>query len=271
MTVDALRGLEAPLDCHAEWQRAVDELRELDLETEEDSDLAAGLLRKRPDGFAFNWGSKIILILEFTRAYNWRATWHTDMDQVKTQRYVPLRDKLSGCLPAGWTVDILPLSLGVRGSFDKQTWRAALERFNLKGTKATEFMTELTAKCLAEADEAAWRRELAGAAWIVDALLGTGAVGPPRGAVAIAITAINDVRAAAGEAPVRVLAVDLPSGLDADTGEAAGQCVRADLTATFVAEKAGFANPAAAALTGTVHVLGIGAPAALLRRFSVRP
>jgi len=125
--------------------------------------------------------------------------------------------------------------------------------------------------CLAEADEAAWRRELAGAVWIVDALLGTGAVGPPRGAVAIAITAINDVRAAAGEAPVRVLAVDLPSGLDADTGEAAGQCVRADLTATFVAEKAGFANPAAAALTGTVHVLGIGAPAALLRRFSVRP
>ena len=125
--------------------------------------------------------------------------------------------------------------------------------------------------CLAEADEAAWRRELAGAAWIVDALLGTGAVGPPRGAIAIAITAINDLRAAAGEAPVRVLAVDLPSGLDADTGEAAGGCVRADLTATFVAEKAGFANPAAAALTGTVHVLAIGAPAALLRRFSVRP
>ena len=125
--------------------------------------------------------------------------------------------------------------------------------------------------CLAEADEAAWRRELAGAAWIVDALLGTGAVGPPRGAVAIAIAAINDLRAAAGDFAARVLAVDLPSGLDADTGEAAGACVRADLTATFVAEKAGFANPAAAALTGTVHVLGIGAPAALLRRFSVRP
>jgi NAD(P)H-hydrate epimerase len=125
--------------------------------------------------------------------------------------------------------------------------------------------------CLAEADEAAWRRELTGAAWIVDALLGTGAVGPPRAAVAAAITAINKVRAAAGDFAERVLAVDLPSGLDADTGEAAGGCVRADLTATFVAEKAGFANPAAAALTGTVHVLAIGAPAALLRRFSVRP
>ena len=125
--------------------------------------------------------------------------------------------------------------------------------------------------CLATADEEAWRRELAGAAWIVDALLGTGAVGPPRGAIAIAITAINDMRAAAVDVAARVLAVDLPSGLDADTGAAAGPCVRADLTATFVAEKAGFANPSAAAFTGTVHVLGIGAPAALLRRFSVRP
>ena len=125
--------------------------------------------------------------------------------------------------------------------------------------------------CLATADEEAWRRELAGAAWIVDALLGTGAVGPPRGAIAIAITAINDMRAAAVDVAARVLAVDLPSGLDADTGAAAGPCVRADLTATFVAEKAGFANPLAAAFTGTVHVLGIGAPAALLRRFSVRP
>ncbi len=111
-TVDALRGLEAPLDCHAEWQREVDELRELDLETEEDSDFAAGLLRKRPDGFAFNWGSKINLILELTRAYDWCATWHTDimMDHVKTQR--SLRDKLSGCLPAGWTVDKLPYRWG---------------------------------------------------------------------------------------------------------------------------------------------------------------
>ena len=125
--------------------------------------------------------------------------------------------------------------------------------------------------CLATADEEAWRRELAGAAWIVDALLGTGAVGPPRAAIAIAITAINDMRAAAVDVAARVLAVDLPSGLDADTGAAAGPCVRADLTATFVAEKAGFANPSAAAFTGTVHVLGIGAPAALLRRFSVRP
>jgi len=127
----------------------------------------------------------------------------------------------------------------------------------------------LTIACLAGADEAGWCHELAGASWIVDALLGTGAAGPPRGAVAVAIGAINAARAAAAAQPPRVLAVDLPSGLDADTGAAPGACVRADLTATFVADKAGFANPAAAGFTGRVHVLGIGAPAHLLRRFGV--
>lgn len=120
---------------------------------------------------------------------------------------------------------------------------------------------------LAAADSSAWRGQLAGTAWIVDALLGTGAVGTPRGAVAAAIAAINETRAAG--AGTRVLAVDLPSGLDADAGLPAGDCVRADVTATFVAEKAGFVNPAAAAYTGRVHVVGIGAPAAVLRRFGV--
>ena len=147
------------VDCQADWQRrAVDELHEPDLEIEEDPATAAGLLRKRPDGFALHWDSKNVLILEFTtnritRAYDWRATWHTDMDRVKTDRYVPLRDKLSRCLPAGWTVDILPLSLGVRGSYSEQTWRAALERFGVTNAKATELMLQLTTQCLTEADE----------------------------------------------------------------------------------------------------------------------
>ena len=120
---------------------------------------------------------------------------------------------------------------------------------------------------LADADEERWCRELVGADWIVDALLGTGAAGPPRGAVAAAIVAINGRRTA--DDRVRVLAVDLPSGLDADTGAAAGECVNADITATFVAEKLGFADPQAAAFTGVVHVIGIGAPGAVLRRFGV--
>ena len=126
---------------------------------------------------------------------------------------------------------------------------------------------------LAGAEAGDWRQALHGAAWIVDALLGTGATGAPRGAVATAIAAINDVR---GEVPeegrgARVLAVDIPSGMDCDTGERPGPCVRADATATFVAPKPGFAAPGAQAFTGAVHVLGIGAPAALLARFGISP
>ena len=118
----------------------------------------------------------------------------------------------------------------------------------------------------------AWSAALAGSDWIVDALLGTGSSGVPRGAVATAIRAINLARHPHGPAsrpppdcrPPRLFAVDLPSGLDCDTGLAAGECIRADVTATFVARKIGFDAPGASAFTGAVHVLDIGVPRRLL-------
>jgi NAD(P)H-hydrate epimerase len=106
-------------------------------------------------------------------------------------------------------------------------------------------------------DPARIRAELAAADWIVDALLGTGTQGELREPFRTAIAAIN----ASGK---RVLAVDLPSGMDCDTGEPLGTCVRADHTATFVAPKPGFGTAAAARWTGQVHVIGIGAPRRLL-------
>lgn len=120
---------------------------------------------------------------------------------------------------------------------------------------------------LADADAQTWQHELTGTPWIVDALLGTGASGAPRAAVAAAIAAINAARR--GSPTTRVVAVDVPSGLDADTGDTPGVCVRADLTVSFVAEKAGFANPAAAVWTGPVYVAAIGAPASLLSRYGL--
>ncbi|MEN0111826.1 MAG: NAD(P)H-hydrate epimerase, partial [Planctomycetota bacterium] len=93
----------------------------------------------------------------------------------------------------------------------------------------------------------------AGSRWIVDAILGVGAVGVPRPPCDTLIDWMN------GE-PARRLAVDVPSGLDADTGEPASPTVRADVTATFVAPKAGFANHTVAEWLGEVRVLGIGAP-----------
>jgi NAD(P)H-hydrate epimerase len=109
------------------------------------------------------------------------------------------------------------------------------------------------------------RQELLQAKWIVDALFGAGLKGALRAPFDWIVEAVN----ASGK---NILAVDIPSGLDADTGvpfpvtdRTAGVAVRASHTATFVAMKAGFANPAAAGWTGRVHVLDIGAPASLVR------
>jgi len=128
----------------------------------------------------------------------------------------------------------------------------------------------LPMKDLSQAGEDEWRQVLGAsqADWIVDALLGTGAVGRVSGAVATAIAAINALRQAP-PARLRVFAVDLPSGMDCDSGLPLGTCVRADVTATFVARKTGFAAMGAAELTGQVHVLGIGVPRVLLERMGL--
>lgn len=105
-------------------------------------------------------------------------------------------------------------------------------------------------------------RGLSNAEWIVDALLGTGTRGTLREPFVTAIAAIN-------RSGRRVFAVDLPSGLDADTGLPLGECVRAELTATFVASKSGFEAPTAREYLGDVHTVGIGAPRRLLSEFGL--
>ena len=96
---------------------------------------------------------------------------------------------------------------------------------------------------------------LEGASVIVDALLGTGFTGKPRGPVGKAIEAIARSR-------VPVIAVDVPSGVDASTGEAAGAFVTAFATATFHFDKVGLhVNPGRDA-SGFVRVIDIGIPAA---------
>ncbi len=108
-------------------------------------------------------------------------------------------------------------------------------------------------------DEARLARGLDGAAWIVDALLGTGSRGEPRAPLDAVIDRLN----AAG-APK--LAVDLPSGLDCETGTPAAHTVRAAETCTFVAAKTGFLAPQAAPYLGRLHVLDIGVPRNLIER-----
>ena len=91
------------------------------------------------------------------------------------------------------------------------------------------------------------------AAVAVDALLGTGSTGAPRGAVAEAIDAL-------GRAGAPVVAVDVPSGVDASTGEVAGPAVQADLTVTFHAAKPGLWIAPGKEHAGEVRVADIGIP-----------
>ena len=88
---------------------------------------------------------------------------------------------------------------------------------------------------------------------VVDALLGTGFAGEPRGAVAEAIDAVN----AAG-APV--VSVDVPSGVDASTGAVSGRAVSAAVTVTFHAAKPGLWIRPGKAHAGEVHTIDIGIP-----------
>jgi NAD(P)H-hydrate epimerase len=109
-----------------------------------------------------------------------------------------------------------------------------------------------------EPDSASLQTLLAEADWIVDALFGSGQRGALREPFNLVVRAIN----ASG---VRVLAVDLPSGLDCDTGMPGDPTVRALHTATIAAPKRGFSESVAVAWIGTVHVIDMGVPRRLLK------
>ncbi len=98
-----------------------------------------------------------------------------------------------------------------------------------------------------------------GCDWLVDALLGTGAVGPPRAPYDTIIEWMN-------AKPIRTLAMDVPSGLDCDTGQPSPTTIRAEVTATFVATKIGYEQPAAKEFLGELHVVGIGIPSEVVER-----
>lgn len=99
--------------------------------------------------------------------------------------------------------------------------------------------------------------------WIVDALFGTGlsrALAPPFDQLVSIVNASSNP----------IFAVDIPSGLDCDSGEPLGPIVRATHTATFVAHKRGFLNPESKKWTGEIHVVDIGAPRTLVDEYRQR-
>ena len=95
---------------------------------------------------------------------------------------------------------------------------------------------------------------------VVDALLGTGFSGPARGRYAELIHEVNT-----GFPRAAIVAVDIPSGLESDSGASAGESVRAAYTVTFTAPKICQVLSPACEACGELHVAQIGSPAALFK------
>lgn len=148
---------------------------------------------------------------------------------------------------AGWSVRVLLAGKPQRMTADLRT--------NFKITSA------MGLQVLTATDAASQQKAVSGIAEddvVVDALLGTGFTGEVRSPIAELITALN----AAARRPT--VAVDVPSGMDCDTGETGGVCIVAGLTVTFVAKKPGLVAEHAAAYVGKLEVAGIGAPRELI-------
>jgi hydroxyethylthiazole kinase-like uncharacterized protein yjeF len=101
---------------------------------------------------------------------------------------------------------------------------------------------------------------LSEAEMLVDALLGYGAKGDPREPVADLIRRANSSR-------IPIIAVDLPSGLDATTGDVGIPCIAAKATVTFAFPKTGFLPPGAKKVVGELYAADISLPEPIYRRF----
>ena len=98
---------------------------------------------------------------------------------------------------------------------------------------------------------------------LIDALLGFSLAGPPEGETAALIVAAN-------AHPAAILAVDLPSGLEATSGKVHDLCVRADATLTLALPKTGLLVPSAREVVGELAVADIGVPPAAYARIGVQ-
>jgi NAD(P)H-hydrate epimerase len=141
--------------------------------------------------------------------------------------------------------DVQRLSADARASFD--AWRGV-------GGQVHELVVGGSLSQLKDA--------IGRSAVVVDALVGTGLDRPIDGWLAQVVGVIN-----AASAPR--FAIDVPSGLDADTGAALGVAVEAHVTVTFAHHKLGLLTPNGSRLAGRVHVVDIGVPGTFVARSGV--
>ena len=149
----------------------------------------------------------------------------------------------------GWDVEVF-----LWAPFDRLAADAQHNAKILRRTPIPLHVLESPEQTAAMLDRLARRLQAAHVA--VDALLGTGARGNPRPPARDVIRMLND-------APLQRLAVDLPSGLDADTGTPGSPTFRADWTGSLAAAKPGLLIDKARPYVGRLHVIDLGIPQCL--------
>jgi len=144
----------------------------------------------------------------------------------------------------------------------------ATQKDKLKGDAATNLKIALNIgidvrEIVSESNIFSLKKELEKKRVIVDALLGTGAKGAPRGVIKELIKLINSLEG-------NVVAVDIPSGVDADTGGVPGESVKAKWTVTFAYPKRGLYLYPGMDYTGKIKVVDIGIPYNLLNEGKIK-
>jgi hydroxyethylthiazole kinase-like uncharacterized protein yjeF len=129
------------------------------------------------------------------------------------------------------------------------------EPASLKGDALTAYQNYIGAKGTVISFQG---EEIVDADVFVDALLGTGLDRPVTGLYALAIQVIN-------KSTAHIIAVDNPSGLNADTGNVMGCAVKADCTVTFIALKQGLFTGQAADYCGEISYASLGVPDAIFQ------
>jgi len=148
---------------------------------------------------------------------------------------------------AGWSVRVVLAGEPTRMTPDAKANHAIIQAMRLSTSVAPDAATQQGLAASIRGDDV-----------VVDALLGTGFRGEVRSPTAELIHALN------ASAKRAMIAVDVPSGLDCNTGAASNATIQADLTITFVAAKKGFTIASARSYVGRVVVADIGAPRGLL-------
>ncbi len=180
--------------------------------------------------------------------------------QVIEKEYSPLKGKYVGifCGPGnnggdGMVVARHLFNYGIKVKIFLLGKKEKLKKDAARNLAIAEKMDIFIKEITSSEDVEFLKNELKEAEVVVDAILGTGSRGAPRGLMKEVITLINTCSK-------NILALDIPTGVDADTGEVAGEAVKADYTVTFAYPKRGLYLYPGMDYAGRIKIVDIGIP-----------